>query len=311
MPEFNYIARDTAGEKVSGAVTAATEREAISVLAGQSLFPIDVRTDAPPVDARRVKRVPAQLRAITFGQLSDLLGSGVPLLRALAVLQKQTTHAGLREILEQIHHRVEDGATLSEAMSPFRRIFGEMAVSMVRAGGEGGFLEDVLARVAEFTETQEDMKKRTTGAMAYPVFLACVGTLVVTILIVFFVPKFESLFEGLRQKGELPIVTDWLLALSAWTWQWGPGVLVGMVVGGFFARQWLVTDAGRFWRDKIKLRIPLVGKVFLSLAVARFCRVLGTLLHNGVPIVRSREISSDAAGNRVLAVAIQKASENI
>jgi len=311
MPEFNYIARDTAGEKVTGSVSAATEREAVSVLAGRSLFPIEVQTDAPAVDARRVKRVPAQVRATTFGQLSDLLRSGVPLLRALAVLKRQTTHAGLREVLDEVYHRVEDGATLAEALLPFRRLFGDMTISMIRAGGEGGFLEDVLSRVAEFTETQEDMKKRTAGAMAYPVFLACVGTLVVIVLLVFFVPKFESLFAGLRQKGELPLVTDWLLALSAWLWQWGPWALVGMVVGGWFARQWMVTDAGRLWRDKMKIRIPLVGNVFLSLAVARFCRVLGTLLHNGVPIVRSLEISSDAAGNRVLAMAIQKASENI
>lgn len=317
MPVFNYVARDSAGEKVSGAVSAATEREALSAIAGRALFPVEVKAASPAADAKQVKRVPAQLRAITYAQLADLLGSGVPLLRALAVLKKQTTHKGLTRVLEQVHHRVEDGATLAEAMTPFKGVFGEMVVSMVRAGAEGGFLEEALSRVAQFTEAQEDIKKRTMGAMAYPIFLACMGTIVVTVLMVFFVPKFDSLFDSLRQRGELPAFTDWLLWTSNLAWRrefwipWGILIVLTVAVAAYFAWQWLATEAGRFWRDRLKLRLPLVGRVFSSLAVARFCRVLGTLLHNGVPIVRSLEISSDATGNRVLGVAIQKASENI
>ena len=196
-------------------------------------------------------------------------------------------------------------------MGRFKRVFGEMSVSMIRAGGEGGFLEEALSRVAEFTEAREDLKSRTAGAIAYPIFLAVVGTAVVIILMVFFVPKFENLFDNLRQRGELPVVTEWLLTISSLMWQWGLWGLAATVVAAWYAWQWLLTDRGRLWRDLAKLRLPLVGKVFLSLAVARFCRVLGTLLHNGVPILRSLEISSGATGNRVLAAAIQDATENI
>ncbi|MHC4406310.1 MAG: type II secretion system F family protein [Planctomycetota bacterium] len=311
MPEYTYTARDATGEKVTGEVTASTQRDAVSTLAGRSLYPIDVRTEKPRVDAARVRRVPAQLRAITFSQMADLIKSGVPLLRAIEVLRKQTTHAGLGEVLEQIHHRVEDGATLAEAMMPFRRVFGNMAISMISAGGEGGFLEEVLERLAQFTEAQEDMKKRTIGAMAYPLFLACAGTVVVVVLLVFFVPKFQTLFDNLRRRGELPFVTEGLLAVSDWMWRYGLFLLAGFAVGVWALVRWFSTETGRFWLDRLKLRLPLVGKVFLSLAVARFCRVLGTLLRNGVPIVRSLEISSGAAGNTVLGQAIQKASENI
>ena len=182
---------------------------------------------------------------------------------------------------------------------------------MIRAGGEGGFLEEALTRVAEFTEAQEDLKKRTVGAVAYPFVLATIGAIVVFVLMVFFVPRFGTLFENLRQRGELPVMTDWLLATSAGMQRWGLWVVVGLIVAGLFARQWLATERGRYWRDRLKLRLPLVGKIFLNLAVARFCRVLGTLLHNGVPILRSLEISSTTTGNRVLTDAIATATENI
>lgn len=317
MPEFTYIARDSGGEKVQGAISAATEREALSALAGRSLFPMEIRAGATVDSARSVRRIPAQLRATTYSQMADLLRSGVPLLRALAVLKNQTKHAGLSYVLGEVHSRVEQGATLAEAMARFPRIFGEMAISMIRAGGEGGFLEESLVRVAEFTEAQEDIKKRTAGALAYPLVLAVVGTIIVAVLMIFFVPRFDSLFDDLRDRGELPAITDWLLWTSGLAWRrefwlpWGV-MLLGLVgVGGVLGWQWLASEPGRLWRDRWKLRLPLVGSIFLNMAVARFCRVLGTLLANGVPIVRSLDISSDAAGNRVLAGDIREASETI
>lgn len=319
MPEFSYVARNHSGEKVSGSVSADSRREALAALAGQTLFPIDVRADSPVVEDHRVRRVPAQLLATTYGQMSDLLRSGVPLLRALEVLQRQTSHTGLIHVLGQMHRQIEDGATMAEAMGRFERIFGEMTVSMIRAGGEGGFLEEAFLRVAEFTEASEDLKKRTIGALVYPVFLAVVGVVVVTVLIVFFVPRFETLFDRLRERGELPAVTSGLLWLSARLGRWGLDgwtlirlvLLAGIVALGWYVRKWLRTDAGRLWWDRVRLKLPLVGPIFLSLAVARFCRVLGTLLRNGVPILRSLESSAEATANRVLAQAIRKASENI
>jgi general secretion pathway protein F/type IV pilus assembly protein PilC len=311
MPEFSYIARTPEGEKVTGAITAGTEREALANLAGRSLFPVDVRADSPVAAPTNVRRVPAQLRATMYAQLADLLRSGVPLLRSIAVLMRQTTHSGLKEVLGEVHRHVEDGATLSEAMARYPRVFGEMSISMIRAGGEGGFLEEALARVADFTETQEDLRKRTTGALAYPVFLGVVGTLVVIVLMIFFVPKFENLFDDLRARGELPIVTDILLNTSAVMGKYWIPMAVALVAAGILLGRWLKTDLGRLALDRIRIKLPIVGKVFLSLAVARFCRVLGTLLHNGVPIVRSLEISADATGNRVLGLAILDASENI
>jgi general secretion pathway protein F/type IV pilus assembly protein PilC len=236
----------------------------------------------------------------------------VPLLRSLAVLREQTSHRGLKEVLTQVHAKVEEGSTLAEAMARHPKAFGEMAVNMVRAGGEGGFLEDALDRVASFTEQQEDLKSRTVGAMAYPVFLGIVGTIVVTVLIVFFVPNFEPLFASLRERGELPLMTEVLLStsrvLGSW---WGLVILLGLIALVVYLQLRFRGESGRLAKDRLKLRVPIVGKIFLSMAVSRFCRVLGTLLHNGVPILRSLEISSAAAGNRVLGAAITQAAQNI
>ncbi len=311
MPEFAYVARDPSGEKVTGVIDAANRREVLAALAARSLFPVQVRGESPVADRQRVGRVPAQLMAAFYAQLADLLASGVPLLRALEVLRKQASHRVLNAVLEQVHRRVEDGATLGDAMARFESVFGEMAVSMVRAGGEGGFLEEALSRVAEFTEIQEDLRKRTFGAMAYPMVLAAVGVIVVTVLMVFFVPKFEPLFDNLRRRNELPVVTEALLAVSGMFQRWGWIAIGGAAVSAWLTRRWLRTEPGRWWRDQTKLRLPIVGHIFRNLAVARFCRVLGTLLRNGVPIIRALEISSQATGNRVLGAAIQEATENI
>ncbi|MCU0872626.1 MAG: type II secretion system F family protein [Pirellulaceae bacterium] len=311
MPDFAYIARDNSGQRVTGSVAATSEREVLSILSGKSLFPISVTLEKAQANPLSRKRVGGQLMATTYSQLASLLRSGVPLLRSIHVLRHQTSNARLREVLDDIYRRVEDGSTLGEAMSRYPRVFSDMAINMVRAGGEGGFLEDALERVSQFTEQQEDLKSRTAGALAYPVFLAIIGTLVVGGLVIFFVPRFAAMFDSLRQRGELPVMTDWLLAFSTVLRRYGLIVVAAAVVAVVMIRQQLETEKGKRWRDYVKLRLPMLGPVFTSLAVARFCRVLGTLLHNGVPILRSLQISRMAAGNRILSDAVATASENI
>jgi type II secretory pathway component PulF len=311
MPDFAYIARDMTGQKVSGSLTAATEREVISILSGRSLFPVEVRADKSALAPGANLKVSGQMMATFYSQLAQLLKSGVPLLKSLAVLRNQTSHKNLRVILDEVHHRVEDGATLADAMSRFPRAFGEMAVNMVRAGGEGGFLEEALERVATFTEQQEDLKGRTISAMVYPLLLGSAGTIVVSALIIFFVPKFAVMFERLRERGELPWATELLLWISDVSQRYGIIIVGVLIVLGFLLNIRLKTAEGRRLADLVKIKVPLAGGIFLSFAVARFCRVLGTLLHNGVPILKALEISRDASGNKVLSEAIAKASENI
>src|SRR5262245_4237875 len=311
MPDFAYIARDLTGQKITGTLSAATEREAINILSGRSLFPVQVAADKAATAPGANLRVKAQMMATVYGQLAALLRSGVPLLKSLAVLREQTSHKNLKAVLSEVHHRVEDGSTLADAMQRFPRAFSEMSVNMIRAGGEGGFLEDALDRVASFTEQQEDLKGRTISAMVYPLLLGTAGSIVVSGLIIFFVPKFAVMFDRLRERGELPWATELLLWISEMAR--GPGLLALPVIAvlGFLIYLRLKTAAGRRTADYLRIKVPFAGPIFLAFAVARFCRVLGTLLKNGVPILKALEISREASGNRVLSEAIAKASENI
>lgn len=311
MPDFAYTARTMTGEKVTGMIAAQSEREAISILAGKTLFPLTVSVPKGYLAPGAKLKVRGNMMATVYNQMAALLRSGVPLLRTLAVLRDQTSNKNLKSILTEVHHKVEDGTSMADVMQRFPRAFSEMAVNMVRAGQEGGFLEDALERVASFTELQEELKGRTMSAIAYPIILGVVGTSVVSGLIIFFVPKFAVMFDRLRERGELPWMTDALLNISSFARSWGWLVLALGAVAWIFIYLRLQTEEGRLASDRLKLKIPVAGSIFQAFAVARFCRVLGTLLSNGVPILKALEISKDASGNKVISQAVAAAAENI
>jgi general secretion pathway protein F/type IV pilus assembly protein PilC len=316
MPEFTYTARTSAGDNVSGALVADTKREALRTLFDRSLFPLKVESsESLGAQWQRMlqsrMRIKTDLLANNLSQLADLLQNGVPLLDSLQILADQAAHPRLGEVLRDVHDRVADGQTLDLAMARHPHVFDELTISMVRAGSEGAFLEEGLQRTADFMQLQQELKSRLIGAMAYPVFLAVAGFVVTLVLIIFFVPKFASLFEHLERAGGLPAATVALLAISNFLGSYG--LWVGIAATGliFWAKRALATPEGRMFTDRWKLKIPLAGPIFLNYAVSRFCRVLGTLLRNGVPLLKSLDISSESAGNSVLAQAIRASAENI
>jgi len=311
MPDFEYTARDLQGNKVNGVVAAPNQRDALVLLSGQALFPLEVKTQQQAKPLFGGRRVSGNLMAVTYVQLASLMRSGVPLLRSLSLLRDQASNSKLKETLTDVVSRVEEGESLSDAMSRHPRVFHEIAVNMARAGTEGGFLEDALDHVGRFTEQQEDLKSRTIGALAYPVFLSVIGTLVVAFLLIFMVPSFGTMFDRLRARGELPILTEWLLAFSNTLQDYWLIITLAVIVLVVLIRNQIATPAGRRMIDRWKLKIPVVGSIYQSLAVARFCRVLGTLLKNMVPIIKSMEISQAATGNTILSDAISRATDNI
>jgi general secretion pathway protein F/type IV pilus assembly protein PilC len=317
MPDFTYIARDPTGAKIEGSMSANSEADVITRLSNDSLFPVSV-TDAAGGAKKSLEMnlefggTPNdQKMAVFYQQLASLLENGVPLIRSLTLLKTQIKNKKLKEALVDVIARVEDGEELATCFRRHDNIFSDMAINMSRAGAEGGFLEDALDRVGTFTEQQADLKAKTVGAMIYPVILASMGTLIVSVLVIFFVPKFATVFESLRAEGELPAVTEWLLWFSDTMRNYG--LIILLVAGVLFAilRTQLATDSGKTLVDRWKLKLPIVGPILLSLAVARFCRVLGTLMTNGVPILRGLEISREATGNRILSAAIEKATDNV
>jgi general secretion pathway protein F len=312
VPDFTYEALGSSGARSTGVLTAGSEREVMAMLDARGLFPVKITPKAGAVvKGRGGKRVGSRYLATFYGQLADLLHSGVPLLRSLDLLERQSSTPALAEVLRDVRARVADGTGLSEAMAAHPRTFNELAVSMVRAGQEGGFLEDVLRRVADFTDHQEDLKSKVVGALAYPVFLAVVGFIVLNILVIGFVPMFEPIFKGLKEKGELPWLSIALIEFSHICQHYGIFILIAAAGIGYVFRRWAATDAGRLAMDTLKLRLPGAGTIYVSLALSRFTRILGTMLQNGIPILPALKIAKDSTGNRVLANAIEQAAENV
>ena len=311
MPEFKYSARNTSGQKVEGTLNAGSEAEAIASITSGGLFPVEVKAVVSAAISDRIGRVSAQRMSAFYSQLADLLRGGVPLLRSIWILQDQSSNANLKAVLDKVYRRVEEGETMAEAMMRFPTVFGEMAIQMVRAGTEGGFLEESLEHVAHFTESQDDLKNRVTGAAAYPLVLSVFMSLIVIVVLTYFVPQFDPLFEDLRAQNSLPVITEVLLVTGKSMQYLVPVGVPFTVLGIFLLFRWSKKDQGRRFFDRLKIRMPVAGKLFEGFAVARFCRVLGTLLRNGVPIIKSLDISADATGNKILGDTIQKATEHI
>ena len=311
MPTYRYTARNQQGAKIEGQTDAATEAEAAAALMAAGMFPTEVKPILQQVITGKVRRVSGQHLAGFYSQLADLLKSGVPLLRSLKVLHDQTSNNNLKFVIDNVYRRVEAGETIADAMNRFHIVFGDIGIQMVRAGGEGGFLEESLNHIADYTEAQDDLKGRIIGALIYPVLLGVFMVVVIVAIMVGVIPYFAPLFENLREQGELPWATEILLRISSDM----PYILAAavpiLIAAGIWFRLWSNTDKGSRTVDQFKLRIPIAGKVYEGFAVARFCRILGTLLRNGVPIVKSLEIAGRAVGNKILSDAINNASENI
>ena len=305
MANFAYLARDQEGRSVSGTVEGLNPGAVVSELQSRGLAPVRV-TEAASAPATG-RKVPTVRLAAAYRQLADLLRAGVPLLRSLRLLARSKSHAGLAEAMAAIADSVAEGERFADAMGRFPRTFPSVQVAMIRAGERGGFLEQVLARLGAFLEKQSEMKGKVIGNLIYPVVLLVVVLGLVVAALVFFVPKFADLFAEMQ----LPLATRVLLGLSAWLTGWWPLLLV-LCVAAVAGWIWMSRRPGA--RRTIaagQLRLPGIGPILRNLAVARFCRTLGTLLENGIPLIAAMQISRDAAGNPVLAEAVDAAVESV
>ncbi|MFM7516145.1 MAG: type II secretion system F family protein [Pirellula sp.] len=315
MAEFAYTAKSSTGEKLSGMIAAASRAEAMQKLRAQSIYPMSVKDAAPASKSLSIKlpvRVKKDQVADFCSQLADLLSNGVPMLESLKILGEATENPKLQETCIAIHDAVSQGDTLDVAMGKHPTIFSELTMSMIRAGQEGAFLEESLQRTSHFLRKQDEMRSKIIGALTYPIILGVVGSIIVAAMVVFLVPKFQPFFDRLEQNGTgLPLITVVLLGASKLLMNYG--LLVILAVAGivFGILRWIKTESGRRLVDKIKLKTPIVGDIFHDAAVSRACRVLGTMLKNGVPLLRSLRISSESTGNVLLAEAMLKSAENV
>src|SRR5262245_17031219 len=275
MPEFAYTAMAKTGTRTQGTLTAVSEREAMAMLDARGLFPVSIaaaKAQRASFQLGANRRIRSKYMAPFYSQLADLLRSGVPLLKSLDILERQSANPALSEVLREVRSRVADGRGLSEAMAAHPRAFNELAISMVKAGQEGGFLEDVLKRIADFTEHQEDLKAKVFGAMAYPIFLSVFGLIVLNVIVIFIVPMFDRVFTKLKENDQLPVLTQGLMATSHFMQDRWYIVIGGFALAIFLYRRWAGSESGRMRLDAWRLRLPVVGQIYLSYALSRFTR---------------------------------------
>jgi|LakMenE18May11ns_1017448.scaffolds.fasta_scaffold9861184_1 general secretion pathway protein F/type IV pilus assembly protein PilC len=316
MTDFAYTAKSLTGERRSGVIAASSRAEAMQKLRAQSMFPmtlVDPQASRPAWTKISLPvRITKEQTADLCAQLADLLTNGVPMLESLKILADATENPRLSEACLRIHESVSQGDSLDSAMAKEPGIFSELTLSMIRAGQEGAFLEEALQRTANFLRKQDEMRSKIIGALTYPIILGVAGTVIVAAMVVFLVPKFQPFFDRLEQTGSgLPLITVILLGASHTLMNYGLFVILGVAGLTVALVRWMKSSSGRRIVDQVKLKTPIAGAIFHDAAVSRACRVLGTMLKNGVPLLRSLRISSESTGNILLAEAMMKSAENV
>ncbi len=320
MAVYAYKGFDASGKEVKGIVDADHAKSARSKLRKQGVFPTDVTEHQEgaargsglgvQIDfSKYFQRVSTTDLATMTSQLSTLVGAGIPMVEALGALQDQTENAKLSVVLADVREKVNEGSTLADALKGHPTVFSDLYINMVGAGEASGSLDTVLARLTEYTEASVELKGKVTSAMIYPLLMTLIGGGIVLALFVFVIPRIRRVFDSFG--ASLPFVTEALLTLSDFTLKWWWTALFIVPAGVYAFRRWLKTDAGRERFDRLKLQVPIFGKINRLVAVSRFCRTLSTLLNSGVPILTALGITQTVVENSILARAVEDAARNI
>jgi type IV pilus assembly protein PilC len=336
MPRFNYVALDTRGQEATGLVEAPSSNAAITQLRQAGYFPTSVieeaiaSTDGQEARQRAAtmarltkprakkgivlferKKVKSKILMIFTRQLATLIDSGLPLLRSLNVLERQERDKLLKKTINKIADSVQSGSTFSDALALHPRVFNDLYVNMVKAGEVGGVLELVLTRLSEFQEKAAKIKNKVISAMVYPIIVMTMAVGILCFLLVFIVPKFESIFHEMLGDKPLPPVTQFVIGASGLVKDHGL-VLLGVVVAAVTIYKFIGrTRRGRLLIDNFKLRMPLFGNLNRKTAISRFARTLGTLVTSGVPILQALNITRETAGNAAIAAAISQVHDSV
>lgn len=305
MPTYRYEALNPAGERRSGVLAAPGEQAVLAELERQRLTPTLLREQKAAVSSGGgVKQ--SQL-AVAYTQMGDLLSAGVPLLRALRVVSNRKKAPKVGQVFSQLADAVQDGEELADAMAERPEIFPATHAAMIRAAEKGAFLEETLKRLGQLVASQVELRQKVTGALIYPSVILVVGLTIFGLVLAIYVPQFRPLYADLQ----LGITTRLVLASSELITRFWFLLVLG-VVGGIFGLRWA------FRRPEVRepivglsLRTPVVGPLIRALATARACRILGTMLSNGVPMLGALRIARDATGLSEMALAIDGATEAV
>ncbi len=319
MPIYEYTALNVKGKTVTDIIDADSVAGARQKLRTSRIYPVSIREvyDRAPKKESRVSsflrsftaRVSAAELAIMTRQLATLLGAGFPLVSALYTLIPQTRSRVFKRILSQIKDAIEEGSSFAGALAQYPETFSDIYVNMVRSGETSGTLELVLNRLADISERQQNLNNRIRSAMAYPILMFFVGTLILLFLLTYIVPSITSIFDNMNQT--LPLPTILLIAVSDFLKMYWWLFFLAVIVIAVGLRQFVKTERGRYAYDRFVLKLPLVGTLKQKLAVARFARTLGSLLENGVSLLAALDIVKNIVGNRLIGDAIGDAAQSV
>ena len=307
MPNFTYTARSHTGELKTSTIEASSREDAVAQLRRQRLSVVKVDEEAKPKRARG--SVGMRDIVIFTRQFSTMINAGLPLVQALDILAKQTENKVLSDVTRAVVFDVESGHTVADALGKHPNAFSELYVNMVAAGEAGGILDTILMRLATFMEKNDALVRKVKGAMIYPGVIMSVAFIAITVLLLFVIPVFESMFASVGLP--LPLPTRIVIGLSRFLKGYWWAVGAGFIGGVYLLRNWYKTPTGQLAIDKILLKMPVLGNVLRKSAVSRFTRTLGTLISSGVSILDGLEITAKTAGNRVIHDAIMASRASI
>lgn len=315
MATFQYIAKANPQEKVEGTIDADSINSAAHRLRFQGLFPVHIepksfaKSRLSVLERAGLKRVGLGILAEFTEQFAGLLDAGIPLERALNLLEHQISSSLLRKALGEITELVREGKPLAQALSTYPKIFPATYVSMVRVGEEAGLLSDMLRRLAKLLDEEHQLRGKLKAAMVYPIFLSCVGLGTVIVLMVWVIPKFSSFFTSLEHQ--LPLPTRLVLGVSSMMARAWPFILIIGVLIVLFGLRLLKIKTVRFMFDKLCLRIPVVGALIIKTQLAQLMRTLGILLSHGINMLGALSITADTLSNKFIADQVYKACEGV
>jgi type IV pilus assembly protein PilC len=338
MPQFSYKAMHRDGALTEGLLDASNRQEAMRQVENRGLRPIKLaeaatpgspkkaangrssagsaakndgsgeREAAPLSLGRRGKVSPRMLENFTR-LLSSLLAAGVPFSRAMAILHREASEPAAKAKWKELHDLVIDGMSLSNAMARSPETFPRVYVAMVEAGETGGFLDLVLAQIAEFQAREKELKSKVMTALMYPAILLILALGVLIFLLVFFIPRFQLVFQGFN--ATLPLITQLIVKTSEAVRGYGLFLAAGVVIGAVSFRTWFKSEKGRRTWEGLLLKLPVIGPLIAQFAMARFCRMLGTLLQAGVPLINALNVARRSIGNQALVDAVSESISRV
>ena len=326
MPTFTYKAIQADGTIAEGVLEAAGRPDAFRQMEGRGLRPVSLAERAAAKNGSvksGAASAPAQGFSLNFASqkvsakelenftrlLSSLLAAGVPLSRALTIMVKEASNPVAAAKWKEVHDLVIDGMSLANAMAKSPETFPRVYTAMVEAGEAGGFIDVVLAQIADFQAREKELKGKVLTAMLYPCILLVLAIGVLIVLLTFFIPKFQNVFNSLH--GSLPMITQIIIGASHTIRSYGLIVGAAIVAIVLLVRNWFTSENGKRVWETILLRAPLVGPLTAQFAMARFCRMLGTLLGAGVPLIQGLNVARKSIGNQILVDAVERSIQAV